>query len=220
MKLDRVQTVLVDYDLDQYPLPELVREQLGVEQLDSIHESADYPLLTRENDQKTVFHERFYSIGDEFFRVYHRLLADVVQPLFGENLIYQRVPTFRVHLPNNVAVGEVHRDRDYSHGQGEVNLWLPFTPAFETNTIWIESSEGSDDLRPYPCNVGQMLMFDGVNLLHGNVKNETGKTRVSVDFRVIPASRYVARQAQTINTKLDFSVGGYFADLAEAGGTR
>jgi len=214
VKLESLQTALVDYDLERYPLPEIVRQQLGVDRLDEIHANADYPLLTRENDQKTVFHQRFYAIGDEFFGTYHRLLVDVVQPLFGENLIYQKVPTFRVHLPDNVAVGELHRDRDYSHGSGEVNLWLPFTDAWETNTVWIESSEGSDDLRPYACNVGQMLMFDGVNLLHGNVRNETGKTRVSVDFRVIPASQYVAREAQTINTKLDFSVGGYFADLS------
>ena len=216
MNVDLAQSVLVDYDLGRYPLPDLVREQFGVDRLDEIHESAEYPLLTRENDQKTVFHERFYSIGDEFFRVYRRLLVDVVQPLFGENLIYQRVPTFRVHLPNNVAVGEIHRDRDYSHGQGEVNFWLPFTPAWDTNTIWIESSEGSGDLQPYACGVGQILVFDGVNLLHGNVQNTTGKTRVSVDFRVIPESQYVPREAATINTKLDFAVGGYFADLAES----
>jgi ectoine hydroxylase-related dioxygenase (phytanoyl-CoA dioxygenase family) len=214
VKLDPVLTGLVDYDLERYPLPDLVREQLGVPQLDEIHTTADYPLLTRENDQKTVFHERFYSIGDEFFRVYHRLLVDVVQPLFGENLIYQRIPTFRVHLPNNVAVGEIHRDRDYSHGQGEVNLWLPFTRAWDSNTVWIESAEGSGDLRPYACDVGQILMFDGVNLLHGNVRNETDKTRVSADFRVIPASQYVARPATTINSQLEFAVGGYFADLA------
>ncbi|MBV8480535.1 MAG: streptomycin biosynthesis protein StrG [Actinobacteria bacterium] len=214
MKTESLQTHLVDYDLERYPLPEIVRWQFGVDELDEIHTSADYPLLTRENDQKTVFHERFYVIGDEFFDTYHRLLVEVVQPLFGENLIYQRVPTFRVHLPGNVAVGEMHRDRDYSHGQGEVNLWLPFTRAWDTNTVWIESSEGSNDVRPYACDVGQMLMFDGVNLLHGNVKNETGKTRVSVDFRVIPESQYVAREAATINTKLSFTVGGYFADLA------
>ena len=216
MKLDSIKTNLIDFDLDQYPLPELVRQQLGVAQLDEIHSIADYPLLTRENDQKTVFHERFYAIGDEFFEVYRRLLVDVVQPLFGENLIYQRVPTFRVHLPNNVAVGEMHRDRDYSHGHGEVNLWLPFTPAWDTNTVWIESAEGSGDLEPYACGVGQMLMFDGVNLLHGNVQNTTGKTRVSADFRVIPESQYVPRDAVTINTKLDFVVGGYFADLADS----
>ena len=38
--------------------------------------------------------------------------------------------------------------------------------------------EGSDDLRSYACDVGQILVFDGVNLLHGNKLNETGKTRV------------------------------------------
>ena len=96
-----------------------------------------------------------------------------------------------------------------------MNLWLPFTRAWDTNTVWIESEEGTGDLRPYACDVGQILVFDGVNLLHGNVQNETDKTRVSVDFRVIPASQYVARPATTINSKMEFSVGGYFADLAE-----
>ena len=76
------------------PPSELVRAHLGVDRLDDIHETVDYEVLTRENDQKTIFHERFYEIGDEFYNTYHRLLIDVVEPIFDENLIYQRVPRF------------------------------------------------------------------------------------------------------------------------------
>jgi hypothetical protein len=30
------------------------------------------------------------------------------------NFLYQRIPTFRVQLPDNEAVGEFHRDSDYN----------------------------------------------------------------------------------------------------------
>ena len=37
-----------------------------------------------------------------------------------------------------MAVGEFHRDSDFGHDTHEVNFWLPFTDAYETNTVWIE----------------------------------------------------------------------------------
>lgn len=70
-------------------------------------------------------------------------MKEHIAPLFkGEKrIIYQKKPTFRVHLPNNVgnayngtslvltslAVGKKHRDYDYFHPPGEINFWLPFT---------------------------------------------------------------------------------------------
>jgi ectoine hydroxylase-related dioxygenase (phytanoyl-CoA dioxygenase family) len=65
--------------------------------------------------------------------------------------------------------------------------------------------------------VGDVLVFDGVNLRHGNVPNETGLTRVSFDFHVIPVVKFVARpQASSINTRLPFTIGqdSYFDTLA------
>jgi hypothetical protein len=40
---------------------------------------------------------------------------------------------FRVHLPNNVAVGSKHCDADYNHPPGEINFWVPLTKG-TTNT--------------------------------------------------------------------------------------
>ena len=208
-----IKTQLLDYDVNRYPFPALVGECLRAERLDEIHQGVEYELLTRERDQSTEFHKRFYGIGEHFFAVYRQFLGDVVRPFIGEDVIYQRVPTFRVHLPNNVAVGEFHRDRDYSHGEGEANFWLPVTRAWDTNTVWIESDDGAGDFRPWPCDVGQVLIFDGVNLAHGNKQNTTGKTRVSFDFRLIPKSQFRPRRAKTVNTGLEFSLGGYFEEL-------
>ena len=46
--------------------------------------------------------------------------------------------------------------------------------------------------------------------MHGNKDNTTGETRVSFDFRVIPISRYIDSNHNTINTKIPFSIGGYY----------
>ena len=39
-------------------------------------------------------------------------------------------------------------------------------------------------------NYGEILKFDGANLLHGNKINKTGKSRISFDFRVLKKSDY------------------------------
>jgi ectoine hydroxylase-related dioxygenase (phytanoyl-CoA dioxygenase family) len=215
-----IETTVLKYDVGLFPFPRLIEGYLGTNRLDSIHEGSSHELLTREKDQSTEFHRTYYDrFGEDFELVYRRFLTEVVRPFFREDLVYQRIPTFRVQLPGNVAVGEFHRDRDYSHGEGEVNFWLPVTRAWGTNAVWIESAEGAEDFRPYPVEVGQVLVFDGVNLAHGNKENETGKTRVSFDFRVIPRSKYRPRTDTSVNTGVKFEIGGYFAELepAEAG---
>ena len=118
-----------------------------------------------------------------------------------------------VHLPNNVAVGEFHRDRDYSHGEGETNFWLPVTNAWDSNSVWIEGEEGAEDFTPYEVAVGQLLVFDGVNLAHGNKMNTTGKTRVSFCFPSdsevqVPSEQWCLRQHRRA-----VCVGGYFEEL-------
>jgi len=61
------------------------------------------------------------------------------------------------------------------------------------------------------CKYGNYCQWDASNLLHGNKKNVTSITRVSVDFRVIPESRFEELvDIGSINTKTKFSIGGYY----------
>jgi hypothetical protein len=125
------------------------------------------------------------------------------------------VPTFRVHLLDNVAVGEFHRDRDYNHQQGECNYWLPLTPAWDTNTVWIEdSSSGSH--RPAIAVPGQLVQFDGVNASHGNYPNDTGATRVSFDFRCIALDDYEETAKTTVSARRRLVIGDYFKLYSES----
>jgi hypothetical protein len=119
-----------------------------------------------------------------------------------------------VHLKDNVAVGEFHRDGDYNHPQGERNYWLPLTPAWDTNTVWIESG-GPGSYRPANAVPGEFVQFDAVNTVHGNYTNDTGATRVSFDFRCIPLDDYEETEKVTVNAGRRLVIGDYYKVQSE-----
>lgn len=207
---------VIEYPHERFTLASSVARALGVHvlDLDRLHESATekYAVFRRDNDQSSEFHRRFYAAFEQDVQPdYRRLVQQTVRAMYDGPIVYQRVPTFRVHLPGNLAVGEFHRDRDYQHSPREENYWLPLTRAWGTNTIWIESEPDRGDFRPAEVTYGQILRFDGANLVHGNKVNSTSKTRVSMDFRVIPMAHYEESDRVTINTKMRFAIGDYFS---------
>ena len=76
------------------------------------------------------------------------------------------------------------------HTGDEINFWLPITRACGNNSLFVESSPGAGDFRPLDLEYGECFRFDGENCAHYTVANDTGQARVSLDFRVIPASLY------------------------------
>jgi ectoine hydroxylase-related dioxygenase (phytanoyl-CoA dioxygenase family) len=145
--------------------------------------------------------------------LYRRFVAHMIQQLYGDIEVYhQAVPTFRVQFPNNLGVAEMHTDGEYRHQDGELNFWVPLTPVWGSNTIWIERTRGSYRYQPWTLKPGQVLIFDSVNWRHGNIRNSTGRTRISFDFRVIPAEVFVDSGQVSINRGLRMSVGDYWKE--------
>jgi ectoine hydroxylase-related dioxygenase (phytanoyl-CoA dioxygenase family) len=70
-----------------------------------------------------------------------------------------------------------------------------------------------EDFRSYDVKYGEVLVFDGANLLHGNKINKTKDTRVSIDFRLVDPHRFVSNDGKSINGITSFTVGGYFEKL-------
>ena len=209
----------ISYDTERFDFKRLIQKHYGVENLTQIDKWLNEEVPFFEDmtfDQSTDIHKHFYKIydNDEFLSLYRLFLKEILQPGYGEALVYQAKPTFRVHLPNNVAVGDWHKDGDYNHQRTETNYWLPFTKAFGNNTIWIESEEDKGDYQAYDVEYGEVLVFKGSYLKHGNKPNDTGVCRVSVDFRVIPFSEYKQLEEQSSNLKLKFQIGSYY-DLLE-----
>ena len=214
----------INYDIEKYPFKSIVSNWLDTKDLSKLHEIRQYEHFDREHDQSTQWHKMFYTlirIDKTFNRIYMKFLREYIKPRFGygdEEIVYQKIPTFRVQLPGNVAVGDWHKDKDYRNLEWankvqEVNYYLPFTKAYGTNTIWMESEEDKGDFKPIEIDYGQCVEWYASKLTHGNKDNLTSITRVSMDFRVIPMSRYVESKHTTINTKTPFSIGEYYEVL-------
>lgn len=203
----------IHYDTTKYPLKELIQEILEVkEPLESLHLLKHYDKLVRETDQSTQWHRRYYDkFHSRFYPTYKQLVEDIKYKFEYTSIVYQKVPTFRVQLADgNIAVGEWHKDKAYNHGSSEVNFWLPFTNTNELNSVWIESKEDLGDFRPYTVNYGEILVFNGANLLHGNKANTSDSTRVSIDFRLVDPIKFKPSTEGSINMKSKFDIGGYF----------
>ena len=205
----------IKYNTNVFPFKFKLENLLNIDELTGLNDTVE--VFSREKDQSTMYHEKFYKWArtNEFISMYDQFISEVIRPLYNEQIVYQAVPTFRVAYPNNIAVGEFHKDKHYRNGEwatkvNEDNFFLPFTDAYDTNTIWVESEEDKGDFTPIDCNYGECVQWDGCNLTHGNKINLTNKARVSVDFRVIKYSKYVPSETESINTKIKFQIGGYY----------
>ena len=60
-----------------------------------------------------MWHKTYYdNFKDKFYPLYKEFIVDFVKPTFEyDEIIYQKIPTFRVHQVDNLGVGEWHRDR-------------------------------------------------------------------------------------------------------------
>ena len=201
------------YDTSSYKFAEILESVFFVKDLSTLHENLE--TFNVDTDQSSKYHSVFYELaeGHEFFINFKRFIQDEIRPLFDEEMLFQKKPTFRVHMKENIAVGGYHRDRDYNHSEDEINFYLPLTEAFDSNTIWVESEEDEDDFSPMEASYGEYYMWDGANLKHGNKKNTTGKTRVSVDFRVLPKSKYKPSGKKSITQGVAFEIGKYYDEL-------
>ncbi len=206
------------------------QESFGTSAVEKIHDYIPNHLkptrvLKVGEDQATYAHGILYQIDPAyqlkaktpkvvenrgFIGLYQEFVKFLEREVFHEQLVYQKLPTLRIHFPNNLSVGEYHRDRNYSHPIEEVNIWVPLTQATGTATIQMESSYDAKDFRPVEAEYGQYVIFDS-GLMHGNEVNVEGYTRVSFDFRVIPISMYQEREGASINQKMKFQIGDYYS---------
>jgi hypothetical protein len=211
---------IIKYDTEKYNFREVVQSVYGCD-LDSL-DSEDAKLnLTLGNDTKTELHKKFYekvdSGWDEFQNLYLSFVKDVIHPMFEDDtLIYQTLPGIRFCRPGAKAVYKWHSDGDpdHKHPLGEVNIILPLTKCFDTNSIWVESIPGMGDFEPLTMEYGEFFIGYLNQCRHGNLDNETGKTRVSFDFRVVPGFAYDPEcTLETCTTKSRFVVGGYYEKI-------
>lgn len=214
---------VLKYDLSKYNFIEQVTNLFN-HPLNNLHNIAqnEYSLFTEiGKDSNTEFHQMFYSKlntgWDDIYDTYKKFVSNVVLPYLNlDEALYQVFPTFRVQLPNNVAVVQKHYDSDseHKHPKGEINFIVALTDMFESNAVWIESEPRMEDYHPMELKTGEFVCFNGNRCDHFNQVNKTGKTRVSFDFRILPLDKYNPNyNAITATKKTKFCEGGYYARI-------
>jgi hypothetical protein len=184
------------------------------------------------NDRKSVFIEDYHAYVDsnpEFIELYKRFIIDYVKPLYPEetHILYQKTPNLRISFPLTTAIGRrpdtdpdkfiigLHNDSEFGHPPEEMNFVIPITCMFSTNSIYYEETPNSNmEYNEYSClelveNEFFQCYFN--QLKHYNRINGTGNTRISLDFRIIPYSKYNANYNETsITNNKKLQLGEYF----------
>ena len=144
-----------------------------------------------------------------------KFIKEVLKPLFTEEteLIYQKLPSFRVNQPGGKAIYVPHCDGDklHKHPAGEINVFMPLTKSFGNNSMYVESIPGLGDYNSVDLDYGEVFMFYGNRQRHLNKYNDTEKTRCSFDLRVIPPANYDdSYELESVTMSNKFIVGGYY----------
>jgi hypothetical protein len=216
------------YDLTRFNFHSRVQDIFGFHlSLEAIHMLAkEKDQVTFDGDTKTFYQRTFYSSPkyDSFRELYYEFVRAHIFPLFPEEttLVVQKDPGFRVCPVDNTALGirdgeassgpiGMHTDGEYNHPPEEVNFIIAVTEMWDTNSVYFESEPGKGDFEPLTVRRNQFVKICANQLRHHNLKNISGQSRVSMDFRVIPFSKYNADYEKTsVHGHRKMLIGDYF----------
>ncbi len=219
------------YDLLKYNFSEKLQEifkfNLSLEALDRLNISSEQ--TTFENDTKTFYQKTLYSSDkyDDFRELYYRFLKEYIVPLFPDEdyILVQKDPGFRVCPVNNTALGirenenedgpiGMHTDSEYNHPSSEINFIIAITEMWDSNSVYFESEPNKGDFEALNLRRNEFIKICANQLRHYNLKNITGQTRVSLDFRIIPYSKYDSSNTnKSIHGHRKFVDGDYFIKM-------
>ena len=154
---------IYEYPIEEYNFPKIIADYLKADDLTcletdvSLAAGAQHSLY--KNMEQATLYKRLYdglsgATGQQFYQTYERFIQKVVRAQFSEPIYYQKKPTHRILFLNNPGESRFHRDRDYGHSTAEINYLVPQTPAYDTNTFWLESEEGKEDFKPVNMQIG------------------------------------------------------------------
>lgn len=201
---------VVNYDLEKYNWPawalSVIQEVAPqVKELETMHE-----VLTPAEIVRVSQHVQNACSRIDFMKRFDEFAAGIVpQRIAGRRYMIQRQGTLRVVIPNQAKVGRrlaFHQGIFVGNGRGCRTIWTPFTKAEKTNTMWMLDLDISREITkrvlaekwslekfeeeslkhawPVTLQPGQSHLFFQ-EMIHGNVNNDEGYTRVSMDMRIL-----------------------------------
>jgi len=189
------QHYIYKYPKESHLFLEYFQNLYKTKELDKLHLLSSEENIVGEKD--TDLHKKFYDdikTNDTFKKLYCNLIKDIYNNFFPDEqvLIFQSYPSIRIQFFDNIVIPP-HYDSDDlgKHPIGEKNFILPITQMTNTNTIFVESEPGKKDFKGIEMNYGDLFYFNGNKCTHYNMRNQEGKVRISLDFRVILLKDYL-----------------------------
>ena len=98
----------LNYNTNEYPFRDIICNILNTNSLSKIHKNndfKDYELFSREKDQSTKYHKLYYNnFNNQMQSTYIEFIKNIIRPLYTAPKAYQKIPTYRLHFPGNIAV--------------------------------------------------------------------------------------------------------------------
>jgi len=202
--------------------------------LDDLHLCLKDDLKCLDDSEQNSISVSFYETSEKIKEMYIKFISNIISPIFQDKIYYQIIPTFRFHFPNQKGYewkNRYHTDIMLGHPPYEFNVWLPFTNAFDTNSMRLTSLNDSVEIYKI-CNnnfeilaekcqydddfishlsskssslemkYGEFIIFDS-KCLHCTQHNVTNKTRISMDIRIMLENNFskYSREYKTTGRK-------------------
>lgn len=219
----------LNYDLSKHNWPEfwlrIAKEKFPqITSLETVHEILSHTEIAElgKHCQKACDSEEFLSMVDSYYK-------ENLEGLVDYEYMIQRYFTIRIVIPDQAKAGRLlafHQGIWVGNGLGLRTVWTPITRCFGSNSMQIMGWHDSDTLTkqayaenwsydklqeeslkycfPVTLEPGQAHLFQQHHI-HGNINNDTGITRWSMDGRILPEGGHYHRKQP----------GGYFRFLGE-----
>jgi hypothetical protein len=180
------------YDTKRWSFRDMVMDYFGVQDLERLHLVAKFNPISASNQSPNyeatrnswaiskVLRAAVAPASQELLRsLLQEYVAEFLYPIFG----IQPLASMRVNFHGSKSILHFHTDAEYGQTSEAINLWLPVTKAWGTNSMYLESEVGCGDFTPLELDFGQACIFRGTELRHGAVDNDSESTRISYDIR-------------------------------------
>ena len=165
--------------------------------------------------------------GWEFKLRWKEFQLKVLKPIFGEEkIVVQELPSIKIfpsgyewlYVENPIEIDgrKVNRHLDqespFYHPIFETTFVLPLTDMDEDNGLFVE-----DEM--YTNKYGEMLYFNNIHHHGGYVYNRSKNSRVTLDFKALPHSKYdvsiltdklIKKRGKLIEQKEFYRIGNYY----------
>lgn len=160
-------------------------------------------------DKRSINDFRMYAFNNlnqtNYTEIIHKYFFSEISSILGPEILIQNKVNLSIQMPDDESsILPIHSDTWAGDSFYQINLWLPITDSFETNSMflfdYLKTKEATvelyknlnskyDILNKYVSNedfvktkYGEFILFNPA-MLHGNVLNKTNKTRISLNLR-------------------------------------